>query len=187
MSRYSDCDDWDNNPSQYLWASNYERALTSKRGQKMLGELREALLTMPKRELISGAMCTVNPANRAKNVYHSLESGHWSPRDSFLAEIAEKGEGVCAIGAYAWHKLVKKGVDADEAWAQIPTMLESDGNALYETAEYARQTFGVALTLAWDIAYRNDEQFADMTPAARWEAMLRWVELQILETVGTQE
>lgn len=176
MSRYSDCDDWDDNPSQYLWASNYKRALTSKRGQKMLGELREALLALPKRELIAGAMCTVNSEKR--------KEGRSDPWGYFGAGLAEKGEGVCAMGAYAWHKLVKKGVDADEAWDQIPTMLDEDGDALWDTANYARQTFGVALTLAWDIAYRNDEQFADMTPAARWEAMLRWVELQILEPVG---
>ena len=38
MSRY--CDDYDDadNNSGDLWASNYKRALTSKRGQKMLGE-----------------------------------------------------------------------------------------------------------------------------------------------------
>lgn len=169
MSRYGDDYDDDGNPSKYLWASNYKRALTSKRGQKMLTELREALLALPKHELISGAMCTVNPTKRAQ--------GH----SSWYGEgIAEHGEGVCAMGAYAWHKLVRQGVDSDEAFAQIPTMLDSDGNALWETAEYAHQTFGVAITLAWDIAYRNDERFEDCTPAARWEAMLAWVERQIL-------
>lgn len=177
MSRYTDDYDEDN-PSQYLWESNYRRALKSKRGQKMLSELREALVALPKHELIAGAMCTMNSEKRMED-----RNDPWG----YLAtEFAEKGEGVCAMGAYAWHKLVRQGVDSEQAWDQIPTMMDSEGGALWETAEYARQTFGVAVTLAWDIAYRNDEQFQSCTPAERWNEMLAWVERQLLVGISAE-
>jgi hypothetical protein len=68
MSRYSDYDDYEGEPEQVLAAGRWERnarvALKGKRGRKALAELREALMALPERRLIEGAVCTVGAAGR---------------------------------------------------------------------------------------------------------------------------
>ena len=53
---YSDDEDY---PGQFaLWRGNVNRSLQGKGGQKLLTELREALLAMPSKRLISHALAT---------------------------------------------------------------------------------------------------------------------------------
>lgn len=178
MSRYDDNFDGEDFPNQVaLYRANVERALKGKRGRQALRDLRDALLALPEPRLIEGALCTVNPAKRAE-----AHGGMF--RDSMTEELAEKGEGVCAIGAYLWHRKVKAGVDPAEAFDSLPT-LEDSNYELHDTATLARHEAGMAYPLAWDLAYRNDETYRRMTPEERYTAFLAWIEAELGETAGS--
>jgi hypothetical protein len=68
-------------------------------------------------------------------------------------------------------------MDPAEAFASLPRLLDSQSDA-YETA-LAGQQAGVALTLAWSLASRNDETYAGKTPEERWEAFVAWIDEQL--------
>jgi hypothetical protein len=112
VSRYYDDDgDGEDFPNQYeFWRANHERALKGKRGRQALRDLRDALLALPEKKLIEGALCTMNAERR-------LADGCIS--DELAADLAEKGEGVCAIGAFLWHRKVKAGMDPAEAVERV--------------------------------------------------------------------
>lgn len=57
MSRFEDGYDEDFPNQSALWWANTERALKGKRGQAFLKEMEEALLALPKKRLIEGAVC----------------------------------------------------------------------------------------------------------------------------------
>lgn len=98
-----------------------------------------------------------------------------------LAEvIGSDGEGVCLIGAYLWHKRVKAGEDPAEAFGELPTVFGGDGEGdpLEETARLGEQA-GLAFTLAWELAYRNDETYGSLTPEERYTAFLAWINAEL--------
>lgn len=58
MSRFEDCDyDEDFNNQAELYQANTERCLLGKRGQVFLKEMEKALLMLPRKRLINGAVC----------------------------------------------------------------------------------------------------------------------------------
>ena len=66
MSRYTE-GDWDDENAEFkaaAWNRNAQLALKGKRGQKALRELREALMALPEKRLIEGAVCTVGADER---------------------------------------------------------------------------------------------------------------------------
>lgn len=209
MSRYSDYDDYEGDPEQILaqgrWERNARAVLKSGRGRKALAELREALLALPEPRLIDGALCTVGGAGRIPDVtagqIASREASlrergvadadirqitEWDREDceekrERLAGIAgREGQGVCAVGAFAWYRKVQNGTDPEAAFADLPTIFDGDGegDALTATAEVG-QAAGMAYTLAWELAYRNDETYSRMTPEERWTAFLEWIGQQL--------
>lgn len=158
MSRFSD--DWDDYEPDYnnasdLWYANLQRALGGKRGQQALAELREALLALPEKRLISGALCTVNAEKRGEEI------GKWSKQD-LIEKVGEQGEGVCAIGAFAWFKKVRAGTDPSEAFAELPTVLDVDGDGAWRTTNIG-QSVGL------------------MTPEQRYEAYVEWIDKQLAD------
>jgi hypothetical protein len=167
VSRYSY--DGDEAMTYGLWEANAQRALSGKRGKQALRDLREALLALPEPVLIEGALCTVNP----------------QLRNDQYGEVSEHGEGVCAIGAYLWHKRVKAGMGPAEAFDSLPTLLDDDSE-MYDTAVLAQAEGGITFTLAWELAYRNDETYARMTPEQRYMAFLTWIDEQLDETEEAQ-
>lgn len=176
MSRFED-DDYDGEdfPNQAaLWQANAERALKGKRGRRALRDLRAALLALPEPRLIAGALCTVNPARRAEGRTHP---------DWLLADIAEKGEGVCAGGALLWHLRVKGGMDPIAAFDSLPT-LEDDNHSGWESADLIAHEAGLARPLAVEIAFRNDETYLRMTPEERWTAFLAWIDAELADEAG---
>lgn len=185
MSRYYDDGDYDENfPNEAeLWRANAERALKGKRGRKVLTELREALQNLPEKRLIEGALCTVAPDRRAdKAVEENAAALQWSVR-ALREKVEEQGEGVCAIGAYLWWRKVKAGTDPAEAFDQLPT-LQSEDYGLEDTAAIAKREAGVVYSLAWDLAYRNDETFASATPEERWAKFMTWLDAELAEVTS---
>lgn len=177
MSRYCDYDADEQFPNEAaLWWANAERALKGKRGRKVLVELREALLNLPEKRLIARAMCTVEPASRGSELdYPDLQQ-----------LVEEQGEGVCAVGAYLWWRKVKSGVDPVRAFRQLPTLDDMDEpDPLGVTADLARQEAGLTYSLAWQLAFRNDEDYKALSPEQRYEAFLRWIDKQLQDELAT--
>lgn len=181
MSRFGDDDDYDGDsfPNQgALWHANAERALKGKRGRRVLRDLRDALLALPEKRLIEGALCTVGSAKRLERLDEHLS--RWG-----LEENIEDngGEGVCGIGALLWHRRVKAGMDPAEAFDSLPTL--DDGNyGLDDTARLAASEAGLVFSLAWNLAYRNDETYEGMTPEERYAAFLAWIDAELAKTVA---
>lgn len=188
MGRFSD--DYDEEPfpnASELWYANTKRALSGKRGKKVLAELREALLALPEKRLIEGALCTVGVKGKAEyqspgKMLLTGEARNWREDVNHNLE-RNAGEGVCAIGAYLWHKKVQAGMDPDEAFAALPTLLDAEGASDWETAEEAKRV-GVTFTLAYHLAYKNDSAFESMTPEERYAAFLAYIDEQLAESVA---
>ena len=172
MSRF-DCDDYEMEyPNAHeLWAANVDRALKGKRGRRALAELREALLALPEKRLIEGALCTVGHRREPTG------DRDWYQQDLNFKIDEQGGEGVCAIGAFIWHKKVKAGTDPEAAFAELPVLLDSDGGG-YETASAGKRA-GLTYTLAQSLAYRNDESYAAMTPEERYTAFMAWIDAEL--------
>jgi hypothetical protein len=212
MSRFVDHYDDDSPDAvlaQGRWQHNARVALKGKRGRKALAELREALMALPQHRLIDSAVCTVGGLDkRAPELtdadvarYREEYAARWPTDDQFVGRWAEsrrgereeererlaeqirrQGEGVCAIGAYLWYQRVKAGAGAAEAFDAVPTVFGVDGSdPLDETAHLGRDA-GLTFTLAWELAYRNDETYERMTPEERWEAFVAWIDRELAET-----
>lgn len=201
MSRYGDNDydseNWALDAGR--WERNSRAALKSKRGRKALAEIREALLALPEKRLIEGAMCTVGGPERIPEVTEE-EAGKypsWADRARWLREdrealrkqvaesAARQGCGVCLNGALLWHRKVKAGMPPGEAFAALPTVIAwDDGDPMVQTARIAEREAGIAFTLAWELAYRNDETFGKLTPEERWTAFVAWIDGQLAAPEG---
>lgn len=166
MSRVGDGGDWDEQfPNEWaFWERRRQQVLSSRAGYKALSDLRAALLALPEKRLIARALSTVGKES-------ALENDRWGEARELLTE---QGEGVCAVGAYAWYQRVKAGADPREAMAALPLLPDYDSNA-WETVLAGRDA-GLQETLAWIVVDANDEQFAGLTPEERYEAVLRWID-----------
>jgi hypothetical protein len=195
MSRYSDSYDDDSDTAVLdmgRWEHNARVALKGKRGRKALAELREALLALPEKRLIEGAVCTVGAEKRrerwiaeATRTWETMKPEWRSDRpwteeaDNLAGVVQRDGEGVCAVGAYVWYRKVKAGADPAEAFASLPDLHDEGSDGLHETAGYAAQEAGLTYTLAWELAYRNDETYSRMTPEGRYTAFLAWIDQEL--------
>lgn len=192
MSRFSSDYDDEYFPNQAaLWQANARRALKGKKGRKALAELRDALRALPEKRLIAGALCTVGGLERpdiaeklAEEERRHEENPQWGNwyRDEATSKVKEEGEGVCAIGAYLWHREVKAGTDPEEAFAKLPTLLDIDGGD-YETARAGHEA-GLTFTLAWQLAWRNDEEYDGLSPEERYESFMRWLDEELGDAVA---
>lgn len=192
MSRFAECDydDWDANLSYGRWEWNTRQALKGKKGRQALRELREALMALPEPRLIEGAVCTVAAPQRQAAYMEAAERAwnatppqyRWSraPQSEeagqLEAHVERDGEGVCAVGALLWYRAVKAGADPAEAFASLPDVAAEDADGLAVTADLAKDRAGVTFTLAWNLAYRNDETYRRMTPEERYTAFLTWID-----------
>lgn len=196
MSRFNDYDNYEGEPEQILamgrWEHNARVALKGKRGRKALRDLREALMALPEHRLIEGAVCTVGAENRRARIA-AQERAIWermNPEyrpaepwpdgtEAFDTTVRSEGEGVCAVGALVWHRKVKAGADPAEAFASLPDLADEGTDALAETAHLAKEEAGLTFTLAWELAYRNDETFSRKTPEERWTAFVAWIDQEL--------
>lgn len=177
MSRYYDDYDDEAFPGESdLWRANYRRALKGKRGRKALADLREALLALPERKLISRALCTVN-RNELRSSYYLTPGG--VPEHEYLEQEGIELGGVCAVGAYVWHQKVKSGMDPTEAFESLPT-LDDTNHDIWETQQVGIAA-GLTQHVAWKFAFENDETFEECTPEQRWQRFMDWIDKQLAE------
>lgn len=158
-----------------MWRHNAELALKGKRGRQALRDLREALLALPEKRLIARALCTVGVTREAANLPEGAAQWH---RDNLLEYVlSQGGEGVCAVGAYAWYKAVKAGADPQAAFEALPFLPDDDG-APWETAQVGKRA-GMTFTLAWELGQRNDDTYGELTPEQRYVEFLAWIDREL--------
>lgn len=157
MSRFDDGDESD--IPYALWHANVERALKGKRGQQALREMRDALLALPEKKLIEGALCDVSYDDNDKPV----------------------AVGFCAVGALAFFKRVKAGEPIDdvlESLKQIPDDYDNEEKTIDEG-----RRMGLVNCLAYEFAQVNDDgldQWRDtITDEERYTRYLAWVESKL--------
>ena len=191
MSRFEWEGDYESPPyrnADEMFAQTARTAIYSKRGRKALAELREALMALPKHELIEGAVCRVKRVDEEdpdipEAFFEAPAPGQIPAFDGVV--IAETTvpvivEGVCAVGAWVWWKKVKAGVDPVTAFTELPTLDSEDeetseGLEMFETA-WLGQRNGLTHALAWELASGNDERFASLSPRERWQAFVDWID-----------
>ncbi len=87
----------------------------------------------------------------------------------------EKDE-VCAVGAMAVHRKMKKGMTRAEAVAELS---KKYGDDCHSTIDCGMADVGLLGCLAAEFAYINDEEACASTPEERYEIVLKWVREQI--------
>lgn len=202
MSRFGDGDyepifGSDGKPKETsgLWRANVQRALKGRRGQAALRDFRDALMALPEKVLIEGALCTVGIQDRIESLPTTVTRPHWKTGErevvnnwerevlvEYVDQHKNQPEGVCAIGAYVWWKKVKSGMSPEDAFAATPVLPDTDGGQ-WETEAAGREA-GLAGVLALDLAFKNDENLGGATPEERYEWFLKWVNKQIAETAA---
>lgn len=192
MSRVGDSDyDQEYNNQGDLWWANVRRALGGKRGRKALAELREALIHLPEKRLIEGALGRIEYVdNEAGPEVAAVAPGQVGCFDEpgpeeFTQTVrlpgGQKASGsVCAVGAFIWWKRIKAGEEPERVLNDLDGKAEDD---LWETA-YAGQRAGLAYTLAWALAYRNDEEYGGISDEERYARTLNWVDRQLAAPLG---
>lgn len=159
MSRFDYDDDGDPAITWEMIQWNLKRHLASPKGQSKLREFRDALVAMPVHRLIDG-------------------------------DLASHGD-VCAIGAFAAYKRTQQGSDWQTAVQAIHDEYQPDTlpggpwsvDAL-ETMDVGVRECGLTRTLAWQLAWQNDESFDHQTPERRWQAMYDWTCKHIRDEVA---
>lgn len=156
MSRF-DFDDDEHAISWEMVQWNLSRHIGTARGQAKLHEFREALLAVPGHRLISSNLAT------------------------------EEGD-VCAIGAFAAYKRSLQGKDWGEAVQEVRALYQppskwgwADEVDAFTTQDAGVRECGLNRTLAWMLAYMNDEDFGGLKPEARWQRMYDWVSERLVE------
>lgn len=142
-----------------LWQANFDRHVNGVKGQQALRDLRDALLALPDRKLISGRLadehgcvCTVGALALHRRVLQGER-----PED-VLEHLA----------------------------AMIPQdLVDYDSWECEERTARVGESIGLKRMMAVALAGKNDDWYADdKTPEQRFERVLRWVESKIKEPVA---
>jgi hypothetical protein len=139
-------------PGQWeLWEANARRAFAGRKGQAALRDMRDALLALPDKVLISGRVANEYGQACAVGVLIAARRERKGEnRDAVLAELARL-------------------VDEDDG---------GYGGDV-ETAQAGKQV-GLSFVLAWELAAMNDETFGHLTPEQRYEQVLAWLDKKIM-------
>lgn len=191
MSRFpeGDYDDEYANLHAARYEHNLKRALSGRKGQKALKELREALLSLPERRLIrnnlatpAGEVCTVGALvayrlAKAQGVdvsdaARTLANDDPQEWDGFEYD-RETGDWIQTVSPM-WDTSLKWKIEHGD-----------DGEGPEYTIEHGKAA-GLVETLAWELGYRNDDLWGRCTPEERWTKCLAWVERQILDGIPAE-
>lgn len=147
-----------------LWFQRVRTSLRGKRGQAILAELEEALLALPTKRLISGALA----GSRGERLYD------WQVSPDKPVVVPTPTGDVCLVGALALHRKVKAGKSVQEALVEL---VDEDDDGPYSTARTG-ENLGMSWSMAWHLGWVNDEEFRKATPEERYEKALAWVRHQ---------
>lgn len=150
----------------YAFSANIKRALKGRKGQAFLRELEAALVALPEKRLVRGVFAEADelPVPTTDPTF-------------YRAKVVATGE-VCALGAVAVERAVRKGMTREEACQKYAEQFDPEENDWILTQEQGKE-LGICHPLAYEIIYHNDESCA-RTPEDRYEEVLRWVRSQII-------
>ncbi len=140
------------------FGGNIRRAVAGKKGQKFLRELEAALLGLPEKRLVLGAMAEAE-GDREEETYP-------------LPDPVATGE-VCALGAVVIARAVAKGVPRNEATQKLAERYDPSELGWSQQQEVAKE-LKICHPLAYEVIYQNDEA-GRCTPEQRYEKVLAWV------------
>jgi hypothetical protein len=188
MSRVGNDSDEEGWPNQgEFWWANAQRALKGKRGRKALAELREALLMLPEKRLVAGAISTATLKAEADAEPDTLTDwqGKTGPniyKAQALTKCATEGIGVCAVGAYLLRKRVlATGEPVEVAMAALPSGTDIYDTALDDTVRIAKRA-GITQHLGCLLVQRNCEQYRTCTPEERYDRFFAWIDTELAVT-----
>lgn len=116
-------------------------------------------------------------SQRGQKILRELEAALLAlPEHRLIEGDVCDGKDVCAVGALGVARRVQAGASIEQALEFVRGY--AGESSIFGTAYYGRD-LGMAWTMAWEIAVKNDEDFGHLTPEQRWEAMLAWVRSQI--------
>jgi hypothetical protein len=154
--RFYENDDWDDIWSLMAygrWIANNKTIWRSKRGKKMLTEMKSALLALPEHKLISGWL--VKPPEKRSGL-----------KKIFDLIKPKKTPQVCALGAFGLYKGANM-----TAYYPSPEAIKENYNEddQYESLNLA-QSYGMTQHMAWEIGNYNDS-LNHLSPEELWERM----------------
>jgi hypothetical protein len=158
-----------------LWETVVSNALGGRRGQAALAEMEAALVALPERKLVHGRLA-VDGAVCAVGAFVAHRRAERESMD--LQAVID----AMAAGVQCWcghgRDTHTEGLCGGTHWGNHPCSCqhyEPDySEDATETADAGARE-GLAYTVAWHLAYLNDEKFRDATPEQRYEQMLGWV------------
>lgn len=174
MSRFND--DGEGGVPWPLWETIVSNALGGRKGQQALADLEQALLALPEPKLINGhlaaegSVCAIGAlvaykrAERESVDLASIIDAMSAGVQCWCGHTRDKHvEGKCS-GRYDNEKPCDcEGYEIDE-----------DYESSWETVD-AGTKVGLAGSIAWHLAYMNDETMWGATPEERHALMLAWV------------
>lgn len=151
MSRVESWEDDEPYPNATaLFERAVENAMKGRRGQALLKEIEAALLALPEKKLVAGAVCRDGQVCMLGSVVVERAVRSGKTRAEALAELERK--------ALEW------GQD------------DEDGD---ETFVFLKDLLGIKQeSLAWTLVYQNDEIWCK-SPEDRYERMLEWIRARI--------
>lgn len=159
-----------------LWEATVSRALGGRRGQQALAELETALLELPEPSLIEGhlayggATCAVGAL-----VAHRRAQQEGVDIGAAIETISGGVEcGLCGHGRGQHEGSGCNGRHSQDRPCSCTMFDPSESEDIWQTVD-AGQRVGLMQTVAWHLAYLNDEQFAGATPEQRYRLVLEWV------------
>ena len=174
MSRF-DYDDGEGMPWG-LWKSAISNALAGRRGQKALADMEEALLALPKPSLIEGYLVHDGQVCAVGALVAHQQAKEQGIDIAAVIEAMDTGL-ACGCGHNrAAHR--DDGCIGKSDWrprgACSCTGYEPDFEDPEQTAQ-AGERVGLRYSVAWHLAWLNDEEFRDLSPEERFIRMLAWV------------
>lgn len=168
MSRSSYSDDLDDYPGQLeLYRGNVARSMRGRQGQKMLREMRDALLALPVKELHADVFASgtkERPKVCALGAWATQKAGTPDAGAALVSEPDYDEETAADLAKHGWPKLVV-----------LDTIYENDRHD-YRIAHAhgplpRHEGYRYNYPGEWTVSYYYDE-----TPAERYARVLAWVE-----------
>lgn len=173
--------------SYELWETILSNALGGRKGQAALAEMESALLALPKKQLVHGTLAT-NQGDVC--AIGALVAHHKSVEQGVDIEtiIEALGAGVrCWCGHvhgdepctqvmpnYVWDAKTRERTQQGDRVCRCECF-EVEGEDAWERTIPAGQWIGLNWTVAYHLAWLNDQEFGNSTPPERYAQMLAWV------------
>lgn len=173
MSRFDDAGDGEGMPWG-LWEQVVSSSLGSRRGQAALADLEAALVALPEPRLIEGHLAA-NGGVCAVGAYvaHRKATEQGVPVADVISAMATEVDCWCEHSR-SDHNPTCTGTSWNDKPCSCKKYDAASDEDIYETAA-AGKAAGLSQTVAWHLAYLNDEQFYAATPEQRYERVLGWV------------